>query len=149
MGAELDVGALAVGVGSGRLAVHARQALLRCPIHQEALGLGEEVLPPRRRHRHRLARVPDGVTCRAQAHSLVAEQLPVLGLGHAGDVGARRQPRRDLGGVVDPAHVIAVPVGSLDRLAQHPTLVGLEEAERASMLLPDSLMVSIFGRLPA
>ena len=82
MGAELDVGPLAVGVGGGRLAEHPGQPLALRPVHQEALGPGEDVLAAGDRHRHRLAAVGDRVAGRRQAHPLVAEQL------------ARRRSRR-------------------------------------------------------
>ena len=54
--AQLDVRPLAVGVGGGRLAEHPGQPPLARPVHQEALGAGEEVLAARGRQRHRLAR---------------------------------------------------------------------------------------------
>jgi hypothetical protein len=81
--AQVDVGALAVGVGGGRLAEHPRQPLIPRPIHEEALGPREHVLAASGGHRYRLARVGDGVPGGRQAHALVAEQLSLGGLGDA------------------------------------------------------------------
>ena len=144
---QLDVGPLAVGVGGGRLAEHPGQPPLSRPAHQEALGAGEEVLATGGRHRHRLPRVPDRVPHR-QAHPHVAEQLPGGRLGHAGDIGSVGQPRRHLIAVVDPAHVVAVPVGGLDRLAEHARLLGPQESEVRihAVYIRQSARLAQFGR---
>jgi hypothetical protein len=129
VGAELEVGALAVGVGGGRLAEHASQASPLGPVHQEALGAGEEVLSTRRRQRHRLAGMGDGVSGRRQTHPLMAKQLPGDGLGDARDVAAVGQPGGHLGCVVDPPNVVGLPVGRFDCPGQHATLVRPQEPE--------------------
>ena len=149
-GAELDVRALAVGMGGGRLAEDARHPFLARVIHQVALGAGEQVLPARRRHRHRLAAVADRVVGLAEAHPLVAEQLAAGGLGDAGDIGPGRQARADLIGVVDPGQVVAVAVGNPDRLAQAPALVRLQEPELRvdpSLGRPHGLYIRPIARL--
>ena len=94
------------------------------PVHQEALGAGEEVLAAGRRQRHRLPRVGDRVVRRGQAHPLVAEQFALGRLGHAGDVAAVGEPGRDLHRVVDPADVVGLPVSCFYRLGQDATLSG-------------------------
>ena len=131
---EVEVGALAVGVGGGRLAEHAGHAAPGRPFHQVPLRAGEEVLAARHRHRHRLARVPDRVARRAEAHPLVAEQLALGRLGHPGDVRSRLQPRLDFGHVIDPAHVVALPVGDPDRLAEQRPLARLQVPESDCIL---------------
>src|SRR5690349_6639454 len=116
-------------MGRRRLAVHPGHATLTGPVHQEALGAGEDVLTASGGHRRGLARVAHRVVARGEAHPLVAEQFAVGGLGHAGDIRSGREPRRHLLLVVDPAHVIAVPVGDPDRFAEDQAFVWLEESK--------------------
>jgi hypothetical protein len=123
VGAELDVRLLAVGVSGRGLAVHPGQSALSGPLHQPALGAGEEVLPAGGRQRHRLPGVGDRVIRCPEAHPDVAKQLACRAFGDAGDVGAGSDPPFYLQWVVHPPYVITLTICRLDRARKHGTLV--------------------------
>ena len=142
VGAQLDVRLLAVGVGGGRLAVHPGQPALLSPVHQHLLGAGEEMLPARRLQRHRLPRVGDRVAGGRQAHPLVAEQLAVGRLRHAGHIPTVGQSGAHLHRVVNPPDVVRRPVSCFYRLGQDTTLVRAEKAK-------SDIHLAIIGPTPA
>ena len=144
LASQLDVGPLAVGMGGGRLAVHACHAALARPVHEEALGTREEVLAARRGQRHGLPRVAD-------QHPPAARGSSPRGRG-ALPPGSRPRTRRrsrrpaapDLCLVVDPPNVIRLPVRGPDRLAQDRRLIGLEQPE-PHIRTVRGIHLSIFG----
>ena len=130
MGAELDVRLLAVGVGGGRLAVHARRA--RAPAPQSISTRLVRVKRCWPRAASSVTACPEWATASPAAARLMPSwqsSSPAGSLGHAGHVAPVGEPGADLQRVVDPSDVVRRPVSCFYRLGQDATLFRAEKAK--------------------
>ena len=128
MAAQIEQGLLAVGMGGRRFAVHADEPELRRPVDEVPLDRGEDVAPPRRGQRQRLAGVTDDVLRSRERETRVAQQLAVGCLGDSRDQETGGDPPSHFVRVVGPEHGIGLAVDGPDRIAESSRLRGGEHA---------------------
>ncbi len=128
MPAEVEQGALAVGMGGGGFAVHADESARRRPLDQISLDRREDVPPSGGWQRQRLAGVTDDILWGSEREAGMAQQLTVGRLGDGGDQEAGRDPPRHLIGVVGPQNGIGLTVDRPDGIAEAGRFGGGEHA---------------------